>query len=151
LGDNCSNPSCRGIPLVGYPKKKDGTRDGRKMCVACGGRWVDGSDLKGMTLMSTPGPSSGSNGPGTMGGSESPRSRARREMYGLSSQGTDIKGKQVEKEISPIVVQEDEDDDFDLESHQDQSILLGTASSNQVNHLSDLARTLHPSTCFSPG
>lgn len=115
LGDNCTNPSCRGIPLVGYPRKKDGSKDGRRMCVACGGRWVDGNDLGGMKLM--PDTSAGSVTAG--GGGESPRSRARREMYGLSAQGTDIKGKQVDKShtsAAPVAIQEGEDDDFELDT-----------------------------------
>ena len=59
LNSNCSNAECRGIPLVGYPRKKDGTKDSRRMCVSCGKSW-DGKRSEA---------------------SESPRSRKRRELY----------------------------------------------------------------------
>lgn len=97
LGDNCPNPICRGIPLVGYPKKKDGTKDGRRMCVSCGGAWVDQADLEGMNIVpptSAAGrtgrsasriidvPRQGGAEPPEVGGVlESPRSKARRELY----------------------------------------------------------------------
>ena len=114
LGDNCPNSSCRGIPLVGYPKKKDGSKDGRKMCVSCGGRWVDGNDLSGMTLV-PPSSTSGVSG-GMFGGGESPRSKARREMYGLGASvpvaKESVKGKE------PAVAQV-EDEDYDLEDDEE--------------------------------
>jgi hypothetical protein len=118
LGDNCPNTSCRGIPLVGYPKKKDGSKDGRKMCVSCGGRWVDGNDLGGMTLHS--GPSSGKEASGGMfGGGESPRSKARREMYGLS--GTSVSGP-VEptkgKEPASAQGKQGDEEEYDMEADE---------------------------------
>jgi hypothetical protein len=51
LADNCPNPSCRGMPLVGYPRKTDGSRDGRRMCVSCGSRWVDERDMGSMKVV----------------------------------------------------------------------------------------------------
>jgi hypothetical protein len=113
LGSNCPNSICRGIPLVGYPRKKDGSKDTRRMCVSCGGRWVDQGDLGGMILGGAGagagaiaaggagGSSSGSNAQGglaTYGNDkgkgreaqvqESPRSKRRRELYGMSLDGT---------------------------------------------------------------
>ena len=101
LGTNCPQPSCRAIPLVGYPRKKDGSKDGRRMCVSCGGRWVDENDLGGMRVVPAPPPSSGSSSAAAFSASaaasasalasasttapgpepESPRSKARRELY----------------------------------------------------------------------
>jgi len=130
LGDNCPNGSCRGIPLVGYPKKKDGSKDGRKMCVSCGGRWVDGNDLGGMTLHS--GPSNDKSGGGGMfGGGESPRSKARREMYGLSGTSTtgsvnSIKGKE------PASSQNKQGDEEEYEIESDEAYLKEIQ--NKVSH-----------------
>lgn len=45
LSSTCPEPTCRGIPLVGFPRRKDGTRDPRRECVSCGKRWVDEKDL----------------------------------------------------------------------------------------------------------
>lgn len=119
LGENCINPSCRGIPLVGYPRKKDGTRDGRRMCVSCGGRWIDGNDLGGMTLLPG-GSTSARTGTGAVtAGGESPRSRARREMYGLTADGSSSKGKQAEAALPAVPTREqldeEEEDEYDLE------------------------------------
>ena len=142
LGENCTNPQCRGIPLVGYPKKKDGSRDGRKMCVSCGGRWVDGNDLKGMTLM--PNGPSGAGGMVTEEGSESPRSKARREMYGLSPSGMDVKGKQVGGAPSAVEIQDHEEDGLDLDLDLDSEPGIPTVST--VSSLSLLSCTLE--TCM---
>ncbi|WWD02468.1 hypothetical protein V865_000508 [Kwoniella europaea PYCC6329] len=83
LGDNCPNPACKGIPLVGYPRKSDGSKDPRRMCVSCGSRWIDEKEIEkeGMTVMNS------------RDQVESPRTKARNELYGL-----DGKGKQKEKE-----------------------------------------------------
>jgi hypothetical protein len=84
------------------------------MCVSCGGRWVDGNDLSGMTLVppaSTPGVSGG-----MFGGGESPRSKARREMYGLGSSVP--VGKESVKGKEPAVNQV-EDEDYDLEEDEE--------------------------------
>lgn len=102
---------------------------------------MDSNDLKGMTLVPTATGAAGAGGSGSgrvaEEGLESPRSKARREMYGLSPSGADIKGKQVAKEPSAVTVQEDEDDDFDLdsdsESQQGKSAVQHTASQNQVD------------------
>ncbi|OCF30639.1 hypothetical protein I316_07687 [Kwoniella heveanensis BCC8398] len=86
LGDNCPNPTCRGIPLVGYPRKADGSKDGRKMCVCCEGRWVDESavESEGMKVVQQQQRQHQTEGEA---GAESPRTKARRELYGLSSEG----------------------------------------------------------------
>ncbi|OCF76073.1 hypothetical protein I204_03371 [Kwoniella mangroviensis CBS 8886] len=82
LGDNCPNPACKGIPLVGYPRKSDGSRDPRRMCVSCGSRWIDEKEIEreGMTVVKQ------------REQVESPRTKARNELYGL-----DGKGKQKEQ------------------------------------------------------
>ena len=77
LGDNCPNPSCRGIPLMGYPKKKDGTKDGRRMCVSCGGAWVDEADIGDLKVV----PPQQSSTSSAQAPPDSPRDRARRELY----------------------------------------------------------------------
>lgn len=41
----CPTPSCRGVPLVGMPRNRDGTRNPARECVSCGNRWVDERDL----------------------------------------------------------------------------------------------------------
>ena len=97
LGTNCPNASCRGIPLVGYPKR-DGKKDGRRLCVGCGSRWVDEGDMKGLKLVAAPFTST-EGGVGKGKGKskadqhemviqeseepESPRTRRRNELYGL--------------------------------------------------------------------
>ncbi|WVQ99846.1 hypothetical protein IAU59_006989 [Kwoniella sp. CBS 9459] len=79
LGDNCPVPTCRGIPLVGYPRKADGSKDGRRMCVCCGGRWVEEAavESQGMKVFRV----------------ESPRSKARRELYDKDKGKGKSKGK----------------------------------------------------------
>jgi hypothetical protein len=123
--------SCRGIPLVGYPKKKDGSKDGRRMCVSCGGRWVDGNDLGGMTLMSGTGKEAEKGGAGgaasgsMLGGGESPRSKARREMYGLPGPSDNDKGKAPATAqpttTAPVGIADldDDEDDFGLDREED--------------------------------
>ncbi|ODN92811.1 hypothetical protein L198_05607 [Cryptococcus wingfieldii CBS 7118] len=85
LADTCPNTSCRGIPLAGYPKRKDGSKDGRKVCVSCGMGWVEEKSVdEGWVLT---GEKKGTREDD--GGAESPRSKKRRELYGLG----DVKGK----------------------------------------------------------
>lgn len=87
------------------------------MCVACGGRWIDGNDLSGMTLLSSDS-AAGSASRTAIEGGESPRSRARREMYGLVPEGLGSKGKQAEvvrAADARVEVDDNEDEDFDLE------------------------------------
>ena len=85
LATNCPNTSCRGIPLVGYPRKKDGSKDSRRMCVSCEGRWVQEDDLGGMKLMRREEVSAEKRQVETEG-RESPRTRRRREMYGIGEE-----------------------------------------------------------------
>ena len=88
------------------------------MCVSCGGRWVDGNDLGGMTLHS--GPSNDKSGGGGMfGGGESPRSKARREMYGLSGTSAtgpvdSIKG----KEPASSQNKQGDEEEYDMEGDE---------------------------------
>ncbi|RSH81408.1 hypothetical protein EHS25_006940 [Saitozyma podzolica] len=92
LGDNCPSDTCRGMPLVGYPRKRDGSKDTRRLCVGCGGRWVTEGDTGGMTMVSAPtvggaGPSAAVKGVsvGSAGnqqaGASSPNTRRRMELY----------------------------------------------------------------------
>ncbi|TYJ52772.1 hypothetical protein B9479_006623 [Cryptococcus floricola] len=85
LADTCPNTSCRGIPLAGYPKRKDGSKDGRKVCVSCGMGWVEEKSVDEGWLLT--GEKKGAREDD--GGAESPRSKKRRELYGLG----DVKGK----------------------------------------------------------
>ncbi|WVQ82053.1 hypothetical protein IAT38_004181 [Cryptococcus sp. DSM 104549] len=94
LGETCRTPACRAIPLVGYPRKPDGSKDGRKMCVSCGGRWVaEGQIGEGWSVGSAAGAGEGQ-GKGKAGeaeragAGESPRSRKRRELYGIEADGS---------------------------------------------------------------
>ncbi|WWC71731.1 uncharacterized protein I206_105689 [Kwoniella pini CBS 10737] len=75
LGENCPNSNCKGIPLVGYPKKSNGMKDSRKLCVSCNSRWIDESSIEkeGMTIINQ--------------SQESPKSKAKWELYGLDSFG----------------------------------------------------------------
>ncbi|WRT68238.1 uncharacterized protein IL334_005214 [Kwoniella shivajii] len=122
LGDNCPNSQCRGIPLVGYPRKPDGSKDGRKMCVSCNARWIEEGSIEkeGMKVI---------NEAKEM---ESPRTKARRELYGLDSKGKSKekvvdqkefeekaqesaakleKGKKVEEEDIDMEEEEEEEDE----------------------------------------
>ncbi|WVF72627.1 hypothetical protein IAT40_007445 [Kwoniella sp. CBS 6097] len=99
LGENCPNPSCRGIPLVGYPRKADGSKDGRRMCVCCEGRWVDESAIvegEGMKVVQAEAEAE----------AESPRTKARRELYGLSSTGNSEKKETLKAEVGEAKVRE---------------------------------------------
>lgn len=141
LGSNCPLDSCRGIPLVGYPRKKDGSRDGRRMCVGCGGRWVDEGDLKGMTLVqeqSPPGPQSTSLEAQRGGAAkrqeevaESPRSRKRRELYEEGERMVSLQQAKVESQVEAGVrgldkgksvakYDDDGDDEMDIEEDIEQ-------------------------------
>jgi hypothetical protein len=43
LGENCPNVTCRGIPLVGHPKKRGETQTEKRECVICGSVYdIDG-------------------------------------------------------------------------------------------------------------
>jgi len=62
------------------------------MCVSCGGRWVDEDDLDGMRVVPASLSSGGvgsvqRNGVGSGERGESPRSKRRREMYGITFGG----------------------------------------------------------------
>ncbi|GFZ49360.1 hypothetical protein JCM24511_07480 [Saitozyma sp. JCM 24511] len=92
LGDNCPSDTCRGMPLVGYPRKRDGSKDTRRLCVGCGGRWVTEGDTGGMTMVSAPtvgaaGPSAAVKGVSVasaanpQAGPNSPNTRRRMELY----------------------------------------------------------------------
>lgn len=100
LSSTCPEPTCRGIPLVGFPRRRDGGKDPRRECVSCGQRWVDEKDLAASGLrmatsvssaatspVATPTParSGAPLRPATPSESddepESPRTRARRELY----------------------------------------------------------------------
>ncbi|WVO22929.1 uncharacterized protein IAS62_004273 [Cryptococcus decagattii] len=101
LGENCPNPSCRGIPLVGYPRRVDGSKDGRKICVSCEGRWVEESSVPADWVRDAPitptteaVPSNGSVQAG-----ESPRSRKRRELYGITTSEFETKARESESEL----------------------------------------------------
>ncbi|GMK59105.1 hypothetical protein CspeluHIS016_0701200 [Cutaneotrichosporon spelunceum] len=76
LADTCPEPTCRGIPLIGFPRRRDGTKDPRRECVSCGQRWVDQKDVaaSGLRIVASE-PSE------SVDEAESPRSRARRELY----------------------------------------------------------------------
>lgn len=45
LSAACPDPACAGVPLVGFPRRKDGTKDPRRECVSCGKRWINERDL----------------------------------------------------------------------------------------------------------
>lgn len=142
LGTNCPNPICRGIPLVGYPKKKDGTKDGRRICVSCNGAWVDQADLEGMKVVPPTAVAAGSSSGAARildvprgisadetvqgrsdAGVESPRSKARRELYEEGDrivQATEAKKKKANEPVSSFVKgkrveseSQDEDEDQD--------------------------------------
>jgi phosphopantothenoylcysteine decarboxylase len=99
LSSTCPEPTCRGIPLVGFPRRRDGSKDPRRECVSCGQRWVDEKDLaaSGLRMASaessvaspvatpTPARQGAVLHPATPSDSgdepESPRTRARRELY----------------------------------------------------------------------
>ncbi|WWC63117.1 uncharacterized protein I303_105717 [Kwoniella dejecticola CBS 10117] len=132
LGDNCPNPGCKGIPLVGYPKKSDGSKDSRKMCVSCGSRWIDEAAIEkeGMKIFSTSEPSTSASisassrrEPAEM---ESPRSKARRELYGLDTSGgnhielqrSDVRDKDKDKGKGRKKVMESDE----FEKHAQQSV-----------------------------
>ena len=86
LGTNCPKSTCRGIPLVGYPRGKDGKKDSRRLCVSCGSRWIDEGDAKGLKLVGQEKPSTDKGkGKEVDSGPESPRTKRRNELYGLTS------------------------------------------------------------------
>ena len=129
LSSNCPNSTCRGIPLVGYPRRKDGMKDSRRLCVGCGGRWVSEGDLGGMRLMEQPQSQSSSHDMVTASGSNdgiaatmlekrqvdeldggSPRTRRRREMYGLFTTGKDPLDKGKSTRINYVDREEQEEE-----------------------------------------
>ncbi|BEI89909.1 uncharacterized protein CcaverHIS019_0212710 [Cutaneotrichosporon cavernicola] len=100
LSSTCPESTCRGIPLVGFPRRRDGSNDPRRECVSCGQRWVDEKDLAASglrvsasvssaatSLVATPtparaGPPLRPATPSETGDeAESPQTRARRELY----------------------------------------------------------------------
>lgn len=88
LSSTCPDPACRDVPLVGFPRRNNGSRDPRRECVSCGKRWVDEKDLaaSGLRYSDTASASSGTSA--TLSNSsvygsaepETPRSSARRDM-----------------------------------------------------------------------
>lgn len=127
LGENCPNPSCRGIPLVGYPRKADGSKDGRKMCVSCGGRWVDESSVPTDWVRSAPITSTTQTAPSSRSvqDGESPRSRKRRELYGITTSGTNqsvCKGKGKEVGVG----------EFERKAKESESKLVNQAVSENI-------------------
>lgn len=96
LATNCPNTNCRGIPLVGYPRKKDGIKDSRRMCVGCQARWVEEGDLGGMKLVQRDEVSIEKRQVENEG-RESPRTRRRREMYGIGE--ADLGGQETVADI----------------------------------------------------
>ena len=108
LSSNCPNTACRGIPLVGYPRRKDGSKDGRRMCVSCGGAWVDEGDVGDMkTVEKRPAEHE------SAGAAESPRSKARRELYAT---GTSIVE---ERARAAQVAQSEETREMDLDEEEE--------------------------------
>nr|XP_019044519.1 hypothetical protein I302_06431 [Kwoniella bestiolae CBS 10118]OCF23449.1 hypothetical protein I302_06431 [Kwoniella bestiolae CBS 10118] len=89
LGNNCPNTQCKGIPLVGYPRKVDGSKDSRKMCVSCGSRWIDENEVHSQGMKVVP--------PQQEEQIESPRTKARNQLYGLD--GGKGKQKREEKDV----------------------------------------------------
>ncbi|ORX38651.1 hypothetical protein BD324DRAFT_621800 [Kockovaella imperatae] len=94
LGTNCPSSTCRGIPLVGYPRGQDGKKDNRRLCVECGSRWIDGGEGGGGKLKRLPvGGGDSLKGHTEKGkekatslldlGLESPRTMRRNQLYGL--------------------------------------------------------------------
>lgn len=68
------------------------------MCVSCGGRWVEESNVPTDWVRSAPITSTDEAVPSSRSvqGGESPRSRKRRELYGITTSGTNqlvVKGK----------------------------------------------------------
>ena len=93
LGSTCQQQECNGIPLVGLPKREGGP--GKRMCVGCGTRYIDERDVDGrMTVLAVPPPASAkSSGKGkekaqarseVVGEADSPRTRAKKQLYGLA-------------------------------------------------------------------
>ncbi|KAL1408696.1 hypothetical protein Q8F55_005509 [Vanrija albida] len=105
LSAACPDPACAGVPLVGFPRRKDGTKDPRRECVSCGKRWINERDLaeSGLRIQQEAAASSSattltpamgqativsatvpSNVPTTRPAEdepESPRTRARKDLY----------------------------------------------------------------------
>lgn len=103
---------------MGYPKKKDGSKDGRKMCVSCHAAWIDEGDLGSMKVVEKRSQREDTiEGEEEVGG-ESPRSRKRRELYATGQEIVDSRLKQEEKvkaKGKEVAAQEEEDDmDLDL-------------------------------------
>ncbi|OWZ77610.1 hypothetical protein C365_03946 [Cryptococcus neoformans Bt85] len=127
LGENCPNPSCRGIPLVGYPRKADGSKDGRKMCVSCGGRWVEESNVPTDWVRSAPITSTAEVVPSSRSvqGGESPRSRKRRELYGITTSGTNqLVGKGKGKDVGV--------GEFERKARESESELVNQAARENI-------------------
>ncbi|ORY35383.1 hypothetical protein BCR39DRAFT_591902 [Naematelia encephala] len=154
LGTNCPNSTCRGIPLVGFPRKADKTRDGRRMCVSCHGRWVEEGNMGGLKIIAPPRTKieETRDDRSLLEASEesrSPREKRRRELYGLDVPSVgkqDSKGKNREDE-------DDFDVDMDIEgpipppkeaASKDLPSLATNASLNSALHAaqSSLALTL---------
>ncbi|KIR38308.1 hypothetical protein I307_02361 [Cryptococcus deuterogattii 99/473] len=129
LGENCPNPSCRGIPLVGYPRKVDGSKDGRKMCVSCEGRWVEESSVPVDWVRDAPITSTTEAAPSSesVQAGESPRSRKRRELYGITTSGINqlvSKGKEKAVDVG----------EFETKARESESKLVNRAAPENFAH-----------------
>lgn len=143
LNENCPQATCARVPLVGFPRKKDGAKDGRRLCVSCGGRWVSERDTAGMKLVPASSASSSSSalqpGPSEReqtksraddfaaeaeksrarlsgGNPESPRSRTIRELYEAGSMMNTRKEEKVGQPVSTKPLDLETDDVEDLET-----------------------------------
>ncbi|WWC90872.1 uncharacterized protein L201_005809 [Kwoniella dendrophila CBS 6074] len=111
LNENCPNSLCKGIPLIGYPKLKNKQtglfeKSFKKLCVSCNSRFIDESQLQnqqsGMSIINNNNKPSSSTSTSTskkhdnedVTEAESPRTKARNQLYGLDPSGNNkSKGK----------------------------------------------------------
>ncbi|WVQ74788.1 hypothetical protein IAR50_004394 [Cryptococcus sp. DSM 104548] len=133
LADTCPNASCRGIPLAGYPKRKDGSKDGRKVCVSCGMGWVEEKSVdEGWVLKGD------KNEQREDSGAESPRSKKRRELYGLG----DVKGKKKAVDVGEFERKARESESELVSKAEEQELEGAVAESSNLSQQPLLAQSL---------
>ncbi len=79
LAENCTNSTCRGIPLVGHPRKRGETHSEKTECVICGSVYDVGGELVSRPTEAANG-SGHVNSPATAGDATSNEAR-RRALY----------------------------------------------------------------------
>lgn len=150
LGTNCPNATCRGIPLVGFPRNKDGTPNERRKCVECESTFAPSGKRGTLRVIQTARKNGRPSGQ-AVGGvidegadeveveGESPRTRRRRELYGID-EVADSKGKSAwrpghEEDMEVM------DDEEEMEMDDEKSVpTFGASTSSVWTHIEKISK-----------